>query len=78
METNKDRQLQRRVQSLQRFLMARLKAELAQRPPPQPSSPGDSSQADAGGSGMVSSDKHIASCVIATITHMALRLGAVA
>ena len=35
-ETNKDRQLQRRVQSLQRFLMARLKAELAQRSPPQP------------------------------------------
>jgi hypothetical protein len=35
-ETNKDRQLQRRVQSLQRFLMARLKAELAQRLPPQP------------------------------------------
>ena len=30
-ETNKDRQLQRRVQSLQRFLMTRLKAELAQR-----------------------------------------------
>ena len=47
-ETNKDRQLQRRVQSLQRFLMARLKAELAQRPPPQPPSPSDSSQADAG------------------------------
>jgi hypothetical protein len=36
-ETNKDRQLQRRVQSLQRFLMTRLKAELAQRSPPQPS-----------------------------------------
>ncbi len=77
-ETNKDRQLQRRVQSLQRFLMARLKAELAQRPPPQPPSPGDSSQTDRGGRGMVSSDQHIAPCVIAEITHMALRLGAVA
>ncbi len=33
-ETNKDRQLQRRVQSLQRFLMTRLKAELAQRASP--------------------------------------------
>ena len=32
-ETNKDKQLQRRVQSLQRFLMTRLKAELAQRAP---------------------------------------------
>lgn len=52
-ETNKDRQLQRRVQSLQRFLMARLKAELAQRAPPQPPSPRDSSQADAGGSGLL-------------------------
>lgn len=35
-ETNKDKQLQRRVQSLQRFLMTRLKAELAQRAPAQP------------------------------------------
>ncbi len=34
-ETNKDRQLQRRVQSLHRFLMTRLKAELAQRALPQ-------------------------------------------
>ena len=37
METNKDKQLQRRVQSLQRFLMTRLKAELAQRAPAQQS-----------------------------------------
>ena len=36
-ETNKDKQLQRRVQSLQRFLMTRLKAELAQRAPAQSS-----------------------------------------
>ena len=52
-ETNKDKQLQRRVQSLQRFLMTRLKAELAQRAPPQPASPRDSSQAIAGGRAML-------------------------
>ena len=40
METNKDRQLQRRAQSLQRFLMTRLKAELAQRAPAQPTDQG--------------------------------------
>ena len=40
METNKDKQLQRRVQSLQRFLMTRLKAELAQRAPAQPTDQG--------------------------------------
>ena len=52
-ETNKDKQLQRRVQSLQRFLMTRLKAELAQRAPAQladqeTSAPGAMDQTDAG------------------------------
>ncbi|CAL5225176.1 g7957 [Coccomyxa viridis] len=55
-ETNKDKQLQRRVQSLQRFLMTRLKAELAQRAPAQladqeTSAPGAMDQTDAGGKG---------------------------
>ena len=77
-ETNKDRQLQRRVQSLQRFLMARLKAELAQRTPPQPPGPSDFSQAGAGGSGMAYSDQHVAPCVITENTHKALHWGAVA
>lgn len=35
-ETNKEKSLQRRVQSLQRFLLERLKSELAQRKQPQP------------------------------------------
>lgn len=35
-ETNKEKSLQRRVQSLQRFLLERLKSELAQRKPPSP------------------------------------------
>ena len=53
METNKDKQLQRRVQSLQRFLMTRLKAELAQRSPSQLSdqsqpTPGAADYIDAG------------------------------
>ncbi len=55
-ETNKDKQLQRRVQSLQRFLMTRLKAELAQRTPASPSdqeesAPGAMDQTDAGSPG---------------------------
>ncbi len=33
-ETNKEKSLQRRVQSLQRFLLERLKSELTQRKPP--------------------------------------------
>lgn len=39
METNKEKSLPRRVQSLQRFLLERLRSELAQRksqPPPEP------------------------------------------
>ena len=42
METNKEKSLPRRVQSLQRFLLERLRSELAQRksqPPPEPNSP---------------------------------------
>lgn len=41
-ETNKEKSLPRRVQSLQRFLLERLRSELAQRkpqPPPEPNSP---------------------------------------
>lgn len=39
-ETNKEKSLPRRVQSLQRFLLERLKSELAQRkPPPLPALP---------------------------------------
>ncbi|CAL8467279.1 g6816 [Coccomyxa elongata] len=47
-ETNKEKSLQRRVQSLQRFLLERLKSELAQRrpPPPLPALPEASAAAD--------------------------------
>ncbi|BDA40432.1 probable PAN2-PAN3 deadenylation complex catalytic subunit pan2 [Coccomyxa sp. Obi] len=55
-ETNKEKSLPRRVQSLQRFLLERLKSELAQRrlPPPLPALP----EADAPNDDQPSSSSH--------------------